>query len=120
MSQLVNFNVHSASTNVQVLVSSILVIDFVAIWRAFLYENSQGVNTVNEFLLPANVACGCDNLTFAFALLALLLELLDKAWSNLLFFYDDSLAITFVALFDIFWVVATASSAVRTDDLPVV
>ena len=62
----------------------------------------------------------CDSLSLAATLVALLLELLDKARCDLLFYYRHSMSIALCASFDVLGVIAAATSAVRADNLAVV
>jgi len=60
------------------------------------------------------------NLSLTSALVALLLELLNEAWGNLLLDNRHSLPIALGASLDIIWVVSTTASAMRADDIAIV
>ena len=66
------------------------------------------------------MACARHLLSCALALGALLLELLHEARSQLLLRQNLTLALALRTFLDVIRVVSTATSAVRTDDFPVV
>ena len=66
------------------------------------------------------MACACHQLSSALTLRALLLELLHEAGCKLLLGQDLALALALGALLDVVRVICAASSAVRTDDSPVI
>ena len=62
----------------------------------------------------------CSCAAFSLAVWALLLELLDEAWRDLLLREDGALAIALFASMYIFFVISACSYAVRTDHLPII
>jgi hypothetical protein len=120
VTQLRHLDDNGACTHVQVFISRVFVLHLVAVWSALFNEDSEGIDTVDELLPPADVASRCDDLALAFAFFTLLLELLYKTWRDLLLFDHDSLPVALCARLDVFGIVTAASSAVRADNLPVV
>lgn len=120
VAQLRHFDDDSAGTYIQVFISCVFVLDLMAVWRSLLDEDPEGVDTIDELLPSALMTCRCNGLALSFTLFALLLELLDETWRDLLFFDYDTLPIALCARFDVFRILTTTTSTVRANDLPVV
>ena len=87
---------------------------------AFLDPDHQAVHAVGQCLALAQMAHARLNLTTALALVALLLELLDHAWSDLLTFHDLSFALASGASSHIIGVVCSTATTVRADNFTIV
>jgi hypothetical protein len=92
----------------------------VAVNCALLDENSQHVETVSQFLAVTYVASGLYSSADAVAVMTVLLKLLHKSRGDLLFLDSESLPLASWTRLNIFWVVSTRTSAVRTNNFPVV
>jgi hypothetical protein len=120
MAELLHFEHYWARSHVDKLVRCVFVRHGVAIWCAFLNENLETVDAVDEFVCMTYVAHARYCLALAAALVTLLLELLHKPRCDLLLGKNYSLTVALAASFDIFGPITPAASTVWTDDLAIV
>ena len=120
MIELDDFDVDAARSNIYILVGSVFVLDFVAIRGAFLDPDRQAVHCISECLTLAQMASGSFDFARATALVALGLELLHHAWSDLLSSDDRARATTVRTGGHIILVICPATSAMGTDYVSIV
>lgn len=90
------------------------------VWWALFNEDGKRVKTVNKFLASTNVTRWSNHCTLSMTLLTLLLELLNKARSNLLLMDGKALTVTGRTLLYVRWVISTRTSAVRANNFTIV
>ena len=109
-----------ASSDIHVLVSSVTESLFVTIRSTSLNKQVDLIKCLLGLRSLTHVAFRSCNLALSFALITLLLELLDKTRGYLLRGHDDTLTFALVTCLDVVGIVSATSSAVGANHVPCV
>lgn len=87
---------------------------FMLFWDTFFYYDFHSVSSWYNFISITYVTLCFEHFPFSLARIAVCLELLEKSWAYLLTLHHKSCSMTFRARFNIFWIISSWSSTMRT------